>query len=62
MAAHDRASAAGHLTYVDPATGFTVMTRDYLLARGYCCESGCRHCPYLEGDAPSQSLPAESGD
>jgi hypothetical protein len=26
--------------------GFFVFTKEYLLARGYCCESGCRHCPY----------------
>jgi len=23
-----------------------VFTADFLLRRGYCCESGCRHCPY----------------
>ena len=23
-----------------------VFTEKYLLERGYCCESGCRHCPY----------------
>ena len=23
-----------------------VMTESYLLSRGYCCNSGCRHCPY----------------
>jgi hypothetical protein len=23
-----------------------VFTSQYLLRRGYCCESGCRHCPY----------------
>ena len=23
-----------------------VFTEKYLLKRGYCCESGCRHCPY----------------
>lgn len=23
-----------------------VFTARYLLRRGYCCESGCRHCPY----------------
>jgi len=22
------------------------LTREYLLSRGYCCENGCRHCPY----------------
>jgi hypothetical protein len=23
-----------------------VFTETYHLRRGYCCESGCRHCPY----------------
>lgn len=26
--------------------GLWVFTADYLLRRGYCCQSGCRHCPY----------------
>jgi hypothetical protein len=26
--------------------GFWVFTAWYHLKRGYCCESGCRHCPY----------------
>jgi hypothetical protein len=26
--------------------GFLVFTSHYLLKRGYCCENGCRHCPY----------------
>ena len=26
--------------------GFMVFTAHYLRNRGYCCESGCRHCPY----------------
>lgn len=26
--------------------GLFVFTRKFLLKRGYCCESGCRHCPY----------------
>ena len=25
---------------------FMVFTSRYHLRRGYCCESGCRHCPY----------------
>ncbi|MGO9432941.1 MAG: DUF5522 domain-containing protein [Terracidiphilus sp.] len=36
-----------------------VFTAAYHLKRGYCCGSGCRHCPYrdpqienLESDAP----------
>jgi hypothetical protein len=23
-----------------------VLTRQYLLSRGYCCGNGCRNCPY----------------
>ncbi len=26
--------------------GNMVFTEKYLLNRGYCCESGCKHCPY----------------
>lgn len=26
--------------------GFIVFTRNYHLKRGYCCKSGCKHCPY----------------
>jgi len=27
---------------------FVVFTARYHLRRGYCCESGCRHCPYRD--------------
>lgn len=47
MAAHDAAVAAGHDGYLDPLTGLYVMTAVYLWERGTCCDSGCRHCPYL---------------
>lgn len=26
--------------------GLMVFTEAYHLLRGYCCERGCRHCPY----------------
>ncbi len=26
--------------------GYLVFTEKYLLKRGYCCQNGCRHCPY----------------
>lgn len=26
--------------------GYRVFTEQYLLKRGYCCENGCKHCPY----------------
>ena len=28
---------------------YVVFTAAYHLRRGYCCESGCRHCPYGAG-------------
>jgi hypothetical protein len=31
--------------YIDD-DGLYVFTEAYLLARGTCCRSGCRHCPY----------------
>lgn len=47
VGAHRHAVAAGEAGYVDPATGLFVMTSATLLARGTCCGSGCRHCPYV---------------
>jgi hypothetical protein len=26
--------------------GYMVFTAAFLKKRGYCCQSGCRHCPY----------------
>jgi len=45
--AHGAALAAGCDTYDDPRTGLTVLTAACLARRGSCCDSGCRHCPYL---------------
>jgi Family of unknown function (DUF5522) len=28
--------------------GFMVLTGQFLKKRGYCCGSGCRHCPYSD--------------
>ncbi len=44
--AHRQAIEAGRSTYIDPRTGFQVFTELGLRARGHCCGSGCRHCPY----------------
>lgn len=32
--------------YYKTEEGYIVFTAQYLLRRGYCCRSGCRHCPY----------------
>ncbi len=26
--------------------GYIIFTDAYHLKRGYCCKSGCKHCPY----------------
>ncbi|TAF84220.1 MAG: hypothetical protein EAZ48_07895 [Flavobacteriia bacterium] len=28
--------------------GYIVFTEQYHLKRGYCCKSGCKHCPYTK--------------
>ncbi len=33
-----------------------VFTAHYLLKRGYCCNSGCRHCPYQDGAMPKVAI------
>ncbi|NQZ01674.1 MAG: hypothetical protein HRT45_13505 [Bdellovibrionales bacterium] len=30
--------------------GNVVFTEAYHLKRGFCCDSGCRHCPYRQMD------------
>jgi hypothetical protein len=46
-ARHDAAVDAGEPGYADPASGLFVMTAATHWARGSCCDSGCRHCPFL---------------
>jgi hypothetical protein len=38
--------------YEDPGTGLWVMTEASLRARGTCCGSRCRHCPYGHENVP----------
>jgi hypothetical protein len=35
--------------------GFLVFTAAFLTKRGYCCQSGCRHCPYGFRSGPGQT-------
>ena len=39
--------------YRDPVSGFSVFTSLFLADRGYCCQSGCRHCPYVDNSVSS---------
>jgi hypothetical protein len=47
IGAHTRALHNCDDGYIDPATGLFVFTAAYLAARGSCCDSACRHCPYV---------------
>jgi hypothetical protein len=47
VAAHAAAIDRDEAGYLDPETGLFVLTAAYLAERGYCCENGCRHCPYV---------------
>ena len=48
LAAHTAALANGEAGYIDPEGGLFVLTAAYLAERGFCCDQGCRHCPYVE--------------
>lgn len=48
LAAHQAALEAEQDSYLDPSSGLTVFTAEYLARRGRCCDKGCRHCPYIE--------------
>ena len=41
---HDTELQEGQDSYLEH--GLLVFTAAFLRKRGYCCESGCRHCPY----------------
>jgi hypothetical protein len=42
--------------------GNTVFTREYHLARGHCCQSGCAHCPYGYNGTVDPNIPQELRD
>lgn len=48
LAAHEEAVRDGRPRYPDPISGLWVMTAKFLWDRGYCCDSRCRHCPYVD--------------
>jgi hypothetical protein len=49
LAAHEAALRDGAAGYLDPLSGGFTFTAAELWARGECCGSGCRHCPYEPG-------------
>lgn len=49
---------AGQDYYLDEQ-GLMVLTAHFLLKRGHCCFSGCRHCPYENGQNIDPNVPLE---
>ncbi|WP_244872314.1 DUF5522 domain-containing protein [Catellatospora sp. TT07R-123] len=45
---HGEALSTGHPGYLDPANGLFVLSAAFLAKRGFCCDRGCRHCPYVD--------------
>lgn len=39
--------------------GLMVLTENYLLKRGFCCKSGCLHCPYGFTSKADPNIPSE---
>ena len=60
LAAHEAALRSGAPGYVDPVSGFLVFTAAELWARGTCCDTGCRHCPYEDGPRGPRGLPPDA--
>ena len=42
--------------------GKKIFTREFLLRRGYCCQSGCTNCPYEELKEIDPDTPQELKD
>ena len=36
--------------------GYKCFTEKHHLKRGYCCKSGCRHCPYNDSLTPKGKI------
>ena len=47
--------------YLSPE-GYVIFTEAYHLKRGYCCSSGCKHCPWKEKKFESDNSDQSSSD
>lgn len=54
---HRAACEAGESGYMDPETGYFVMTSYHLRAGNGCCGNGCRHCPWPPVEQKSACRP-----
>ncbi|MCB0431264.1 MAG: hypothetical protein H6585_00915 [Flavobacteriales bacterium] len=46
MNSDDRFTRLDPEDYYHSPEGYLVFTEAYHLKRGYCCQNGCKHCPY----------------
>ena len=51
-----------NIDYYINSDGNLVFTETYLLKRGFCCQSGCLHCPYGCKNKIDPNVPAEFRD
>ena len=51
---HSIACAKKELTYIDPSTGYHVLTSVAHERRGKCCGNVCRHCPFNHANVPPE--------
>lgn len=45
--------------YIFNDQGLMILTKEYLLKRGRCCQSGCLNCPYGYAEQADPSIPSE---
>ncbi len=57
LAAHQAACEANESGYIDPDSGYFVMTSYHLRARKECCGNGCRHCPWSREEQKAAGRP-----
>lgn len=47
------------IDFIYDEKGLMILTRQYLLKRGRCCQSGCQNCPYGYANKANPDIPAE---
>jgi hypothetical protein len=50
------------LDYYIDELGRYVFTREYHLKRGFCCQNGCKHCPYKADGSIEDSAKGSLGN